>query len=381
MNSNAKHLAKVIDTTLREGEQSPGLHFDVELKREILKGLVELGVDEIELGIAVRENGSLKELAEYVHAVYPGQNFSLWCRCLQEDIDFGTSLKPDCLALSIPASDLHLQKKLGRDRKWAVERLRESVCRTLESGVSRVAVGLEDASRADPDFILELAHAARESGAFRLRLADTVGIATPAMIGGMLAGVQEVGIELGVHCHNDFGMATANTITAFEKGALWGDVTILGLGERTGNSRLEEVLSYLVLQRGSERYDLQEMVQLCRNLSRKLKREIVPCQPIIGEEIFSCETGMHLQGLLADPATYEPFNPERVGARRSLLIGAQTGRHAIASVFDRLGLVRPSAQMLKELTNLVRRVARQRQSFLNDHEVVALFSCHFTKQS
>ncbi len=380
MESNAKPLAKVIDTTLREGEQTPRLHFDVELKRYILKGLVELGVDEIELGVVVKENSSLRKLAEYVRAVYPGQNFSLWCRCQREDIAFGASLKPGCLALSIPASDLHLQKKLGRDRTWAVERIKQSVCCALEAGVSRVAVGLEDASRADPDFILERAQAAHGAGAFRLRLADTVGIATPMMISGMLAGLQEVGIELGVHCHNDFGMATANTITAFEKGAVWGDVTLLGLGERTGNSRLEEVLSYLVLQRGSERYDLLEMARVCRSLSRKLKREIAPCQPIIGEEIFSCETGIHLQGLLADPATYEPFNPERVGARRSLLIGAKTGRHAIACVFDRMGLVRPSGQTLKELTSQVRRVARKHQSFLNDQEVVALFSSHFSQQ-
>ncbi len=371
---------KIIDTTLREGEQSPGIQFDFGLKKAILKGLVELGVDEIELGIAAREDSAVGDLSRHIRESHPEQTFSLWCRCHRDDIAFGASLKPDCLALSIPASDLHLEKKLGRDREWAVRQLEKSVHQALGAGVPRVAVGLEDASRAAPAFLLELARTACDAGAFRLRLADTVGIATPGAIGRMLAGLKGLKIELAVHCHNDFGMATANTISAFEQGAMWGDVTLLGLGERTGNSRLEEVLAWMVLQCGSEKYDLLHMARLCRELSRELRRDIAPSHPIIGSEIFSCETGIHLQGILADPATYEPFEPERVGARRSLLLGAQTGRHAIAAVFDRLGMARPRAPMLRELTRQVRVMAKK-QAYVNDQDVVALFRGLFPVQS
>ncbi len=370
---------KIIDTTLREGEQSPGIQFNVGLKKNILKGLVELGVDEIELGVAAREDSTVGDLSRHIRETYPEQSFSLWCRCHRDDIAFGASLKPGCLALSIPASDLHLEKKLGRDRGWAVRQLKKSVHQALGAGVPGVAVGLEDASRADPAFLLELARTACDSGAFRLRLADTVGIATPAATGRMLAGLKGLKIELGVHCHNDFGMATANTITAFEQGALWGDVTLLGLGERTGNSRLEEVVAWLVLQGGSEKYDLLHMAGLCRELSREIRRDIAPSHPIIGSEIFCCETGIHLQGILADPATYEPFEPERVGARRSLLLGTQTGRHAIAAVFDRLGMARPRASMLRELTRQVRVMAKK-QAHVNDQDVLALFRGLFPVQ-
>jgi homocitrate synthase NifV len=365
---------KIIDTTLREGEQSPGVFFDLRGKKAIIDGLVELGVDEIELGIANREDADLSLLATYMRESHPRQSFSLWCRCLPSDIAYGASLNPTCLALSIPASDLHLEKKFGKDRQWAVRLLRHSISQALAAGVSLVAVGLEDASRADPEFILELALAAEDAGAFRLRLADTVGISTPATITQMLSGLKGGNLELGVHCHNDFGMATANTITAFEQGAAWGDVTLLGLGERAGNSRLEEVLAYLVLRKGTGNYNLLGLRELSQLVAREIGRDISSFRPIIGGDLFSCETGIHLQGLLADPATYEPFDPGLVGAKRSLLIGSKAGKHSVAAVLDRLGLPRPDAEILTRLTCQVRALASEQRSFLADQEIELLFT-------
>lgn len=365
---------KVIDTTLREGEQSPGVLFDIESKKGIIDGLVGLGIDEIEIGIVNRENPDGSLLADYMQATHPRQSFSLWCRCLPSDIGYGASLHPTSLALSIPASDLHLEKKLKKDRKWAVRQLKRCVEEALAAGVPRVAVGLEDASRADPAFLLELALAAEEAGAFRLRLADTVGILTPATMGHMLDGLKGLNLELGVHCHNDFGMATANTITAFEHGAVWGDVTLLGLGERAGNSRLEEVLAYLVLQKERGDYHLDGLQRLSREVARASRRDISPSRPIIGGDLFSCETGIHLQGLLADPATYEPFDPELVGARRSLLVGSKAGKHSVAAALDRLGLPRPDPAILSRLTSQVRALAAEQRSFLGDRDIELLLS-------
>ncbi len=365
-------IVKIIDTTLREGEQSPGVYFTLSVKKQIIRGLADVGVEEIELGIATTENHDLPALVQYIRRNHRQQPFSLWCRCREEDIHYAASLAPDCLSLSIPASDLHLQKKLEKDRRWAVGKLGKSVRQALAAGVSRVAVGLEDASRAEPGFVRELAQAAEGAGAFRLRLADTVGICTPVTVTRLLDILNDTGLEVGVHCHNDFGMATANTITALEYGALWGDVTLLGLGERAGNSRLEEVLAYLVLQKNRTSYSLTGLPELSGLVAQESGREIAPSRPIIGKDLFSCETGIHLQGILKDPATYEPFDPGLVGARRIMLIGSQAGRHSIAATLGRLGLPRPDESHLACLTRRVRSLAGKMGRPLEDKEIQQL---------
>ena len=375
MKKCASRAVKIIDTTLREGEQSPGVFFDLGVKKNIIRGLAGLGIDEIEIGVACRENGDLNVLADYIRTAHPQQRFSLWCRCREADILYGASLRPACLSLSIPASDLHLEKKLGKNRQWALKRLRRSIQQALDAGVPGVAVGLEDASRADPEYARELALVAEEAGAFRLRLADTVGICTPGSVIRLLEVFDGVKMELGVHCHNDFGMATANTITGLEHGAVWGDVTLLGLGERAGNSRLEEVLAFLALQKDRESYDLQGLPDLSRMVAEESGHEISPSCPIIGENLFSCDTGIHLQGLMADPATYEPFDPRLVGASRNLLIGSKAGRRSIVATLARLGLPLPDESGLTRLTRRIRSLAVEEKRSLDDQEIRELASC------
>ena len=363
---------RIIDTTLREGEQAPGVYFDLKVKKQIVDGLVEVGVDEIELGVASRENDDLAPLAEYIRTAYPQQAFSLWCRCMEADVHHGASLTPDCLSLSIPASDLHLEKKLGKDRRWALRQLRKSIKQALAAGVPKVALGLEDASRADIGFVLELARAAEEAGAFRLRLADTVGICSPTDIARLLEKMSGLEMELGVHCHNDFGMATANTITGLENGALWGDATLLGLGERAGNCRLEEVLAFITLQKKTGTYNITAVSDLSRMVAQECRQEIPLTRPVIGANLFSCETGIHLQGIMADPVTYEPFDPESVGAKRTLLIGPQAGRRSICATLSRLGMTLPDEPGLVHLTRRVRSLAVSLQRPLSDREIIGL---------
>lgn len=375
MEKYADRPVRIIDTTLREGEQSPGVFFDLAVKKNIINGLVGLGIDEIEIGIACRENSDLVLLSDYICRIHPQQKFSLWCRCRQADILYGAFLRPSCMNLSIPASDLHLEKKLGKGRKWALKRLKYSIGEAFDAGVPKVAVGLEDASRAEPEYLRELAQVAEEAGAFRLRLADTVGICTPSSIIQLLEGLDGLEIELGVHCHNDFGMATANTITGLEHGAAWGDVTLLGLGERAGNSRLEEVLAFFTLHKKTGGYDLTGLPELSRMVANESGREIAPSSPIIGENLFSCETGIHLQGIMADPATYEPFDPGLVGASRTLLIGRKAGRRSIIATLARLGLPSLDESALSRLTRRVRCLAVEQQRALADHEIKRLATC------
>ncbi len=362
---------RIIDTTLREGEQTVGVSFTLHAKKRIIDGLVGLGVDEIELGVVSKQNQELEELVAYVRSAHPEQSISLWCRCLENDIHHAVSLAPDVLSLSIPASDLHLATKMGKDRAWAKLRLARSLAIAAQAGMRKVSVGLEDASRADMGFVQLLAGIAKKGGAFRLRLADTVGIASPTTIAGLLAGVAQEGLELGLHCHNDFGMATANSITGFEHGAMWSDATILGLGERAGNSRLEEIASYLVLKCGAK-YNVDGIASFSSYVARLAGRQIGVARPILGRDIFSCETGLHLQGLLTDPATYEPFAPERVGKKRRLYIGSKAGRRSVAITLKRLGVSHFDETKLGSLTSTIRERAASQRRALTDHEILHL---------
>ena len=324
------HRHKLIDTTLREGEQTPGVSFSLEHKQRIIDGLVATGVDEIEIGLAAPVAEDSGSLAAYCRRKHADLKISLWSRCREDDIDHGASLRPQVISLSIPASDLHIEQKLGKTRRWIEETLIHSVQRVRSCGVA-VAVGFEDGTRADPDFLLHLSRQAATAGAFRIRIADTVGVGSPASIEKLVSSLRESlpESEIGVHTHNDFGMASANALTALECGAHWADATVLGLGERTGCARLEELVGYLQLVKGVNRFDITALKALAFDVAEFSRRPIHASQPLLGKDIFACETGLHLNGLVVNPATYEPYSPESVGAERKLLFGSKIGRRAL----------------------------------------------------
>lgn len=362
-------MAYLIDTTLREGVQGPGVCFDLALKKQIAVGLVDIGIDEVELGLAVAGDQELKLFGTWFTDQYPNQPFSLWCRCCDTDIYFAKGMNPDVLALSIPVSDLHLTEKLKKNRAWAKKTLEHAIRFAFFLGIKKVAVGFEDATRADAKFVREMAEIVRKVGGFRIRLADTVGVASPATMCKLIDTVADLDLQVGVHCHNDFGMATANTIASLEHGAHWADVTVLGLGERAGNSRLEEVVGFLTLQKGGTAYNLLSMCALSRSLARATKRLIPQARAIVGEDIFTCETGLHLQGLMANPQTYEPYEPHVVGAERRLLIGSKVGRHAVGTTLQRMGFSSPDTVVLRILTRRVRALSSEKKRPLVDQEI------------
>lgn len=333
---------RIIDSTLREGEQTPGVSFSLEEKKNIVDGLCRIAVAEIELGIASPLVRDIPDLLNYCREKHPQLAVSLWSRCRFEDISFAGSLQPDIISLSMPVSDLHLENRLGKDRGWARRTLTGAITQAKDLGL-KVAVGFEDATRADLAFLKEMAIRAEDLGVERIRLADTVGIGSPGGIALLIRELGETlhGCLLAVHTHNDFGMATANAIAALEAGATWADGTILGLGERAGCARLEELVGYISLITGEKAMLPQQLRALAAYVAGITATVIGPARPLIGERIFTCETGLHLQGLARDPATYEPYPPERVGAERHLLIGAKSGRRAIVDRLSRLGLSPP----------------------------------------
>ena len=347
--------SELIDTTLREGAQAPGVNFTQATKLAIISWLKKVGVDEIELGTAAPLHGGLAEFVRQARAIVGDRcRLALWCRCKDEDIAFAAACRPDMLSLSIPVSDRHIQERLGKDRAWVLAALEGSVRLALALGIPQVSVGLEDASRADVPFLLEVARTAERSGTERIRIADTVGICSPGRMAALVQAVNEaVRCKVGVHCHNDFGMATANSIAALESGATSLDAAVLGLGERAGCCRLEEAAGYLALVQGHRRYKPEHLPTLCQMVAKASGRSIAASHPLVGADIFTCESGLHQHGLAINPATYEPYPPERVGGRRTLRFGVKTGRRAVALHLAKHGLHLHENE-IKRLTQQVR---------------------------
>ncbi len=342
----------LVDSTLREGEQTVGVSFTPEQKIEIVRGLFRIGVEEVEVGIAAAPNPDLQNVILACRELRFAGRLAVWCRCKPEDVDLAATIEPDVLSLSVPVSDLHISRKFCRSRDWVLSIMVESIKRVSKHGIGFISVGLEDALRADPVFLDKVVCEAASAGAHRVRLADTVGTASPQDITALVRCIKEkTSMEVGVHMHNDFGMATANSLAALDAGADWADVTILGLGERAGNARLEELGSYLSLKR-KRHYKVKEISDLCYRLAKMTGRVISLHHPVIGNDIFTCETGLHLQGLVRDPSTYEPFDPARIGATRRLLFGEKIGRRVIGDCLASLGNKDCSLQLAEVVNNV-----------------------------
>lgn len=365
---------KVIDTTLREGEQSPGVSFTLSEKKSIIDHLAIIGIDEVEVGISSKLHPCTGPLIDYCRTHYPEMRVSLWSRCRENDIEYGVDAKPHIISLSIPSSDLHLQQRLNKDRSWAWATMTKGIQLAKERGFT-VSVGFEDATRADPFFLQEMALQAELVGADRIRLADTVGICSPGQTADIISRIKRklTTCSLGFHAHNDFGMATANSIAALEAGGRYVDVVALGLGERAGCARLEEIIGFLSLARNNQSYRPEKLKPLAELVASLAERTIPPNRPIVGANIFSCETGLHLQGLQRNPETYEPFRPERVLAKRQLLFGAKSGRRSLEEKLRQLKIA-DFEELSESAVECIRKLSAGLKRPLNDSELQQLFT-------
>ncbi|OQX04582.1 MAG: hypothetical protein BWK76_28535 [Desulfobulbaceae bacterium A2] len=350
----------LIDSTLREGGQTVGVSFTLAQKVEIVRLLACLGIEEIELGVATARDEELPALFRHARGLAVGCRLALWCRLHAEDIRLAATLGPDVLSLSVPVSDRHMTKKLGLDRTQVLARLEEAVTQARSLGLSLVSLGLEDCTRADQDFLVQVVQLAARLGIARLRLADTVGRSDPRCFAKLVRKLRKCWLgEIAVHAHNDFGLATASALACLDAGADWADVAVLGLGERAGLARLEELVGFLVLgrDRDRKRYRVEWLPLLCETVAIASGRGLAPHHPVVGQRVFACETGLHLAGLLRAPETYEPFDPARIGSSRLLLFGEKTGRRAVQLQLAALGL-HPSPEVLTELVAEVREQSR-----------------------
>lgn len=317
------------DTTLRDGEQAPGVAFTRKEKIEIAAALAAAGVPEIEAGTPAMGDEEVETIRSIVSLNLPTRVMA-WCRMSEDDLMAAVAAGVKIVNVSIPTSDRQLAGKLGKDRAWALGRVAEVVTLARRLGFE-VAVGGEDSSRADPDFLCRLAETAKAAGAFRLRLADTLGVLDPF---GTYALVRRVAattdIELEFHAHDDLGLATANTLAAVMGGARHASVTVAGLGERAGNAALEEVAIALRqtarAETGIAPAALKPLAELvCGAAARPVPRG----KAIVGADVFTHESGIHVSGLLKDRATYEALNPELFGRGHTVVLGKHSGLAAV----------------------------------------------------
>lgn len=323
------------DLTLREGSQVPGLEITTDVGKRVLDELARMDVRRVEVSFPRAE--PREEL--YRHAESLGLQTAALARAIPDDVDAAIDVDPDEIEVIVNASDVQLEYALGKSREESLQLLEENLERAIDGGVAAGAT-LMDAMRADNDHLREGARVIRDAGGRHVTLADTTGAGDPAMVRRTVeAVVDEVGDDLAVaiHPHDDMGVATANAVTGIDAGADSIDATVGGVGERVGNVALEEV-AVLGNERGDDvALDLKELVPSCRAILDALDVGYEG-KPVLGQEGYRHESGLHTAAMLREPSTYEPFDPGQYGAERELLFGRGTGRGAVRALLETAGL-------------------------------------------
>jgi homocitrate synthase NifV len=367
------HTAWMIeDSTLREGEQSPGVVFAADEKVEIARLLSAVGVDAIEVGTPAMGGPELEAIERIVNEDLHLRLIG-WNRGRRSDLEASFRSGLNSVHIGLPSSDHHLEKKFQKSREWVIETMAELVAFAKEEG-AWVSVSAEDAGRADVDFLVEYAEAVGEAGADRLRMSDTIGVLQPFTAHALFERItREATIPVQAHMHNDFGLATANTLAAVSAGARHVHATVNGLGERAGIASLDEVLMGLERHLGIDHgCHLDELVSLAEFVARAAGRPIPANKPIVGRAMFEHESGIHVDGVLKVPDAFEPFAPELVGAQRRIVIGKHSGSSAIQHVLAGQGIDAPRDKLV-EVTTAVRYEAIRLKRALEPEDTVRVY--------
>lgn len=348
-----KATVHLIDTTLRDGEQAPGVCFERSAKLAIARELDRAGVDELEVGIPAM-GAAVREDIRRIGALGLRSRLSVWCRANLADLTAAGRCGVGGVHISLPVSDM-LLAAMAKTRAWVLAGMQALVAEAHRN-FDHVSVGAQDATRADSTFLHEFAVRARDAGVHRMRLADTVGVGTPSAIRSLVMALREAAPELCLefHGHNDLGMATANALTALEAGAEAISVTINGLGERAGNTALEQIVMALHPHADLRcHFNPTHIFSLSRLVSRCAGRPVSATQPVVGRQAFTHESGIHCHAMISESRAYEPFAPAQVGrSDRRFVLGSHSGAAGIYHLLNQAG-IRISRKQARNLRPLL----------------------------
>lgn len=371
---------RIIDTTLRDGEQAPGVYFPPNIKVEILKKLYDAGIRDFEIGTPAIGNEE-QEAIRRMLVLNLDANLSVWCRANLDDLKIAANLGVRQVNLSLPISLIQLNA-IGKDRNWVFSQLKSCLEFAAEN-FDFVTVGAQDASRADMCMLKDYINFAIAMPVVkRIRLADTVGILNPFTVQDLVSKMVEEFpfTDFEFHAHNDLGMATANTLAAIMAGATAVSCTVNGLGERCGNAPLEEVIIALEYS-CSTKADINKvkLQEVCDLVAKLTNRTIPLSKPFSGEMCFSHESGIHTRSLMVDPLAYQPFHPEEIGRQMNFIFGKHSGSGAIRSLLEskRLFYTEP---MVEIILNKIKTTTSFSSSGFSENEVLSLFHRLFIRE-
>ncbi|WP_229115718.1 LeuA family protein [Halapricum desulfuricans] len=346
--------ARIFDTTLRDGEQSPGTSFSYEDKREIAALLDEMGTHVIEAGFPVNSDAEFEAVRDI--AASTSTTVCGLARVVEDDVEAALESGVELVHVFVSTSDVQLQDSMHATREDALERAVTSVERVKEAGVE-VMFSPMDATRTDESFLIEVVEAVSEAGTDWINIPDTTGVATPGRFQQLVATVVEhTDARVDVHTHDDFGLATANALSGYEAGAAQSQVSVNGIGERAGNAAYEEVVMALEsLYDVDTGIDTTRITELSRLIEEKSSIAIPGNKPVVGGNAFAHESGIHAAGVIENADTFEPgvMTPEMVGAERELVLGKHTGTHSVRERLTEAGYD-PTDEEVRQVTRRVK---------------------------
>ncbi|MDH5816469.1 MAG: 2-isopropylmalate synthase [Candidatus Nezhaarchaeota archaeon] len=361
---------RIFDTTLREGEQTPGVVFTVNEKIEIARQLDKLGVDTIEAGFPSSSDDEFKAVKSIANLGLQAEICAL-ARTLKSDVDQALKADVDAIHTFIGTSEWHIKYKLKMTPDQVVERAVDIIDYIKDHGVV-CEFSCEDATRTNLNFLIRMYKAAVEAGADRINVPDTVGVMSPEAMKYLIETLREhIKVPISVHCHNDLGMANANALAAIVAGANQVHVTINGLGERAGHAALEVVVVALEALYGVKTKIRKEyLTETCRLVEKYSLVYNPPNYPIVGRNAFAHRSGIHVHGVVEEPITYEPFPPEYVGQTRRIVFGKHSGKHGVKALLEQFGIQATEEQLIK-IAEKVRELGEQKKAVMEE-DVLAI---------